>query len=56
MDLYLRRPVQPSGLDSKGFAHGFYVLSDYAVVQYKCTAPWNKLSENIIDGMIPDLI
>ncbi len=39
----------------KGFAHGFCVLSDYAVVQYKCTAPWNKLSENIIRWNDPRL-
>jgi dTDP-4-dehydrorhamnose 3,5-epimerase len=29
----------------KGFAHGFSVLSETAVVLYKCDAPWNKEAE-----------
>ena len=28
-----------------GFAHGFCVLSDFAQVEYKVTAPWNKADE-----------
>ena len=28
-----------------GFAHGFCVLSDYAEVQYKCTAPYDPATE-----------
>ncbi|PKL90400.1 MAG: dTDP-4-dehydrorhamnose 3,5-epimerase [Ignavibacteriae bacterium HGW-Ignavibacteriae-2] len=31
-----------------GFAHGFSVLSDYAVFYYKCTALYNKESERCI--------
>ena len=31
-----------------GFAHGFCVISNLAVVQYKCTAPYSKTDENII--------
>lgn len=29
----------------KGFAHGFYVLSDFAECQYKCTDYYNPASE-----------
>ena len=32
----------------EGFAHGFLVLSDYAEVQYKVSAPWNKELERTI--------
>jgi dTDP-4-dehydrorhamnose 3,5-epimerase len=28
-----------------GFAHGFYVLSDGAQVEYKCTSPYNPGGE-----------
>jgi dTDP-4-dehydrorhamnose 3,5-epimerase len=28
-----------------GFAHGFGVLSDYAIVHYKCTTPYSKEHE-----------
>jgi dTDP-4-dehydrorhamnose 3,5-epimerase len=28
-----------------GFAHGFCVTSEHAVVEYKCTAPWNPTGE-----------
>ncbi|MGH9311821.1 MAG: dTDP-4-dehydrorhamnose 3,5-epimerase [Vicinamibacterales bacterium] len=28
-----------------GFAHGFYVLSDEAQVEYKCTSPYDATSE-----------
>jgi dTDP-4-dehydrorhamnose 3,5-epimerase len=31
-----------------GFARGFYVLSDFAEVQYKCTAVYNPAAEGII--------
>ena len=31
-----------------GFARGFYVLSDFAEVQYKCTAIYNPAGEGII--------
>ena len=31
-----------------GFARGFYVLSDFAEVQYKCTAVYNPPGEGII--------
>ena len=31
-----------------GFAHGFYVLSDLAVVHYRCSAFWNPDSERTI--------
>jgi dTDP-4-dehydrorhamnose 3,5-epimerase len=31
-----------------GFAHGFAVLSDFAVFHYKCTAYYNKNSERAI--------
>jgi dTDP-4-dehydrorhamnose 3,5-epimerase len=29
----------------KGFAHGFSVLSETAIVMYKCDSPWDKKSE-----------
>jgi len=32
----------------KGFAHGFAVLSDFAIFSYKCTAVYNKSSERCI--------
>ena len=32
----------------RGFAHGFAVLSDNAIFQYKCDAPYNKESEGAI--------
>lgn len=38
-----------------GFAHGFSVLSERAVVQYKCTAYYNKASERGIRWDDPDL-
>lgn len=30
----------------EGFAHGFLVLEDNTIFQYKCTAPYNKESES----------
>jgi dTDP-4-dehydrorhamnose 3,5-epimerase len=38
-----------------GFAHGFYVIGDHAEVEYKCTAPYNRLSEIGIAWNDPDL-
>jgi dTDP-4-dehydrorhamnose 3,5-epimerase len=38
-----------------GFAHGFYVLGDHAEVEYKCTAPYDRLSEIGIAWNDPDL-
>ena len=32
----------------KGFAHGFAVLSDFAIFSYKCTSAYNKDSERSI--------
>jgi len=32
----------------KGFAHGFAVLSDFAIFSYKCTSGYNKNSERSI--------
>lgn len=39
----------------KGFAHGFLVLSDYAIFQYKVDAPWNRESEACIRWNDPTL-
>ena len=39
----------------KGFAHGFSVLSDEAVVCYKCDAYYNKESESGIHPLDPTL-
>jgi dTDP-4-dehydrorhamnose 3,5-epimerase len=39
----------------KGFAHGFSVLSDEAVVCYKCDAYYNKLAESGIHPLDPTL-
>jgi len=38
-----------------GFAHGFSVLSDFAVFSYKCSAYYNKASERAIRFDDPDL-
>ena len=38
-----------------GFAHGFYVTSEYADFQYKCTAPYAPASEVSIAWDDPDL-
>jgi dTDP-4-dehydrorhamnose 3,5-epimerase len=38
-----------------GFANGFYTLSDWAEMQYKCTAFWNKNGESSIRWNDPDL-
>ena len=38
-----------------GFAHGFCVTSDLAVVQYKCTATYSKTDEKIIRWDDPSL-
>jgi len=38
-----------------GFAHGFYVLSDVADVEYKCTAPYDPADERVIRWDDPDL-
>ena len=37
------------------FAHGFAVLSDEADVLYKCTTPWNGMSDRTILWNDPDL-
>ena len=37
------------------FAHGFYVLSDSADFQYKCTAPYDPEHEHSISWDDPDL-
>lgn len=39
----------------KGFAHGFSVLSDEAIVQYKCDEFFNKESEGGINPLDMDL-
>jgi dTDP-4-dehydrorhamnose 3,5-epimerase len=39
----------------RGFAHGFIVLSDVAVFQYKCDNYYNKASEGGIHYADPDL-
>lgn len=39
----------------KGFAHGFLVLSDHAIFQYKVDAPWNRESEACIRWNDPTL-
>lgn len=39
----------------KGFAHGFSVLSDYAVIQYKCDNPYNAKYERGINVFDPEL-
>ena len=39
----------------KGFAHGFVVLSDFAVFQYKCDNYYNKTSEAGIHFLDPTL-
>lgn len=38
-----------------GFAHGFCVLSDYAEVQYKCTAPYDPKTEAGIAWNDPEI-
>lgn len=38
-----------------GFAHGFYVLSEYAIFQYKCTAYYDPLDEYGINWNDEDL-
>jgi len=38
-----------------GFARGFYVLSDYAEIQYKCTGTYNSKGEGAIRWNDPDL-
>lgn len=39
----------------EGFAHGFSVLSDFAVIQYKCSNFYNPQAERGISVMDPDL-
>jgi len=39
----------------KGFAHGFSVLSDIAVIQYKCDSSYNPMYERGIALNDPDL-
>ncbi len=38
-----------------GFANGFYTLSDWAEMQYKCTAFWNKNGESSIRWNDPNI-
>jgi dTDP-4-dehydrorhamnose 3,5-epimerase len=38
-----------------GFAHGFSVISDYAIVNYKCDNFYSKESERGINPVDPDL-
>lgn len=40
---------------SRGFAHGFSVLSDMAIIEYKCDNPYNPQSERGISLNDPDL-
>jgi len=40
---------------SRGFAHGFSVLSDMAIIEYKCDNPYNPESERGISLNDPDL-
>jgi dTDP-4-dehydrorhamnose 3,5-epimerase len=44
-----------SFLVPKGFAHGFYCLEDKTIVQYKCSAYYNKDSEIGIIWNDPDI-
>ena len=39
----------------KGFAHGFYVLSDIADFEYKVSSPYNKESEAALFWNDPDI-
>lgn len=39
----------------KGFAHGFYVLSDIADFEYQVSAPYNKESEGALRWDDPDV-
>lgn len=39
----------------KGFAHGFVVLSEYAIFHYKCDNSWNRESERGVRFDDPDL-
>ena len=39
----------------KGFAHGFCVISNLAIVLYKCTEYWSKDDEKIIRWDDPDI-
>ena len=39
----------------KGFAHGFCVISDIAVFQYKCDEFWNKEAEGALRWDDPDI-
>ena len=39
----------------KGFAHGFSVLSKFAIVEYKCDAYYNKLADSGIRFDYPEL-
>jgi dTDP-4-dehydrorhamnose 3,5-epimerase len=38
-----------------GFAHGFLALTDYAVVEYRCTAYYHPASEGSIRWDDPDV-
>lgn len=40
----------------EGFAHGFSVLSEYAIFHYKCTKPYNKDSERSLNFKDPELM
>ena len=39
----------------RGFAHGFSVLSKFAIVEYKCDAYYNKLADSGIRFDDPEL-
>lgn len=53
--LELNEKNKHSFLVPKGFAHGFYCLEDNTIVQYKCSAYYNKASEIGIIWNDPDI-
>jgi dTDP-4-dehydrorhamnose 3,5-epimerase len=52
---YLRQDDPQQVLIPIGFAHGFMVMSEYAEVQYKCSAVYNAATETGIAWDDPDL-